>query len=1597
MSNFTVTPDDQHTYSLTPLPGVDQTLTGEVGETIYVPLATNNTFGVVKPGTYLDIENGAPGVLQVKTDDLPISDATQQALDTKLEGIKKNGTDVPLVENTLIADLTVTKSDVGLSNVDNTSDMNKPISTATQTALDNIVNNVTPIKASNGSVQLGFKTVEPAANSLQFRNYNFLNADGELYTNTGSVMTKVADVDTTQNMIEDNVSDSLTDTSATKALSAKQGKILKDLVDGKQQTETYSTISAMVTALNAASSTQFKQGYNFYVVDVEVPDFWVTSVENSSVAYTYTTDTALVNAVKQAPVQIGYYKISLLETAKVETKDAVDYRTINRNLSDELQTIGVIDQQSGNANKVWTGTLAQYNAIVTKDDDTLYIITDDANSVSAIPETTSDLINDSGFIDNTVNNLTNYTKTSDLGDMAFKDTVDYSTDVINKPTINNGLLTIQKNGTTIATFTANTANNVVANIEADQQVQTDWNQTDTDAPDYIKNKPSIPTKVSDLTNDSGFIINTVNDLTNYYLKSETYTQSEVNSLIGAIKTIEVTVVETLPTATADTYFNTSKTIYIVAISGSENDYYDEYITVRSGTEGSYTYSWEKIGNTQIDLTNYVQKTFTIAGIDMQDNITKSELASALGVQADLNLLNGEGTNSLKMKNNNTVSGNNSFAEGSNNVVFANNSHAEGYSVTKATSRGITTSSTDAEIETEWLASDPEGDKFSLAKGENSHIEGSNCLALGGNSHAEGNGTRAMNNSAHSEGTGTKASGKYSHAEGLETLASGGRAHSEGDSTEATADYTHAEGRGTKAYGKYAHVEGRDTQVNANIEYSHAEGRNTIAAHSYSHVEGQGTITSRSHQHVSGKFNTGDTTAYLIVGDGSADNSRSNCFSAGNDGTNKYIKIGNTKITDANAVTKAVNDLTNYYTKSETYTKSEVDNLIGSAMNINFSVVQALPEPTSSTYFNTSKTVYMILNTSPSGNDYYDEYITIMRGYAYIWEQIGTTRVDLTGYVKDVAIQHGDNNGPTVATAIIANDLYGNIASGEYCFAEGKQNHATGALGAHAEGYYNVASGAHSHAEGEDNTASGQDAHVEGYHNVASGYGAHSEGGQTSATYDYAHAEGQFTTSNGFAAHSEGCQTTTGQYARQSHAEGYFTEAHNYQSHAEGDYSIAGFNDDTVETFDISATYAENTVVKNGTGLYYLCIKASTGNALDNTTYWNLIESNHAEGQNTRSTSVASHSEGINSIASGKASHAEGNGTYATNNSAHSEGTGSTASGKYSHAEGMESVASGSRSHAEGYTTTASGDSAHSQGRESVASGKYSFASGRNVTASKENQSVFGQYNATDNEALLIVGTGSKSGSTINSRNSFATGHDGTESFIKVGSTKFRESEIAKKSEIPIKSISVVGTSLTPDANGNVNIPVGKDGGYNSTNKGVISVCSFSGLSLSGIDINGGHLWCASTDANSISTRGKSGGVIPRILTNDKINDIVKAALTDSNHLTMTVAEQTVAKSVLGVATIKTTMDNVAEVNTEYYLGTQSTVSITLPASANAGDKITVDFTSGSTATTLTLTGNNIAGDTSFVPEANKLIEMNFKYDGTYWKLLVSSLDIPSGV
>lgn len=57
-----------------------------------------------------------------------------------------------------------------------------------------------------------------------------------------------------------------------------------------------------------------------------------------------------------------------------------------------------------------------------------------------------------------------------------------------------------------------------------EQVQSDWSVTDADSPAYIGNKPTIPSKTSDLTNDSGFLtVSTVpNDVFYAAYNSTTY-------------------------------------------------------------------------------------------------------------------------------------------------------------------------------------------------------------------------------------------------------------------------------------------------------------------------------------------------------------------------------------------------------------------------------------------------------------------------------------------------------------------------------------------------------------------------------------------------------------------------------------------------------------------------------------------------------------------------------------------------------------------------------------------------------------------------------------------------------------------------------------------------------------------------------------------------------------------------------------------------------------------------------------------------------------------------------------------------------------------
>lgn len=134
---------------------------------------------------------------------------------------------------------------------------------------------------------------------------------------------------------------------------------------------------------------------------------------------------------------------------------------------------------------------------------------------------------------------------------------------------------------------------------AKANVQTDWSESSSSSDAYILNKP---TSLSAFTNDQGFITNTVNNLTNYYTKNESYTKTEVDTMISAVKSGRFIYVATLPTTDIHT-----DAIYLVPKTISQEDNIkDEYINLDGTTEG-----WEKIGDTEIDLSNYIQVSDTV--------------------------------------------------------------------------------------------------------------------------------------------------------------------------------------------------------------------------------------------------------------------------------------------------------------------------------------------------------------------------------------------------------------------------------------------------------------------------------------------------------------------------------------------------------------------------------------------------------------------------------------------------------------------------------------------------------------------------------------------------------------------------------------------------------------------------------------------------------------------------------------------------------------------------------------------------------------------------------------------------------------------------
>ena len=260
----------------------------------------------------------------------------------------------------------------------------------------------------------------------------------------------------------------------------------------------------------------------------------------------------------------------------------------------------------------------------------------------------------------------------------------------------------------------------------------------------------------------------------------------------------------------------------------------------------------------------------------------------------------------------------------------------------------------------------EGDRTS-ALGEASHAEGYKTLALATRTHAEGEATSAVGINTHAEGTQTSAVNQDAHAECYQTSAIGYGSHSEGCRTKASGNYSHAEGENAIASGKDSHAGGCYTTAQGN--YSYTEGYYTLANGSASHAEGAYTQTNSPNMHAQGTWNKTTENVAFVIGNGLNANNKSDAFIVDWNGTASATKLATSGITDIEATINSLASVGGYAVVASTASITNPD----------------------------TKTIYLVKDTTVTGDDQYKEYICTNTATP-TYEMIGDTSIDLTPYL-----------------------------------------------------------------------------------------------------------------------------------------------------------------------------------------------------------------------------------------------------------------------------------------------------------------------------------------------------------------------------------------------------------------------------------------------------------------------------------------------------------------------------------------------------------------------------------------------------------------------
>ena len=408
-----------------------------------------------------------------------------------------------------------------------------------------------------------------------------------------------------------------------------------------------------------------------------------------------------------------------------------------------------------------------------------------------------------------------------------------------------------------------------------------------------------------------------------------------------------------------------------------------------------------------------------------------DAANALRLANSIPVVKGDGEHAARQEGEDSTNhpyakGARSIALGRRTVALGDNSHTEGNSSNVAPA-SVTAATDNEAIKQAWNTS-----KFSLAKGQNAHTEGNNTLALANHTHAEGNQTVAEGQQSHTEGYLTETKNQSEHAEGRAN-----KSNKASDTFGDAGNTIHSVGIGANAGNRKNAFEIMQSGDAFLLGVGGYDGTNPGGADDIAQVlaskqdaisdlndirsgaaagatavqpsQMQTALEDKQDTLVSGQ-NLKTINGNSLLGEGDIEIESGDEAVWGNiSGTladqadlasalgAKYEKpsggipagdIAPGVIPDVSQfVTKSVNDLVNYYTKSQTYTRDEVAALIGAIQQFHYEIVATLPASGESN-------VLYLLGPAGTGADKYEEYI-----YANsTWTKIGDTSISLEGYV-----------------------------------------------------------------------------------------------------------------------------------------------------------------------------------------------------------------------------------------------------------------------------------------------------------------------------------------------------------------------------------------------------------------------------------------------------------------------------------------------------------------------------------------------------------------------------------------------------------------------